>query len=195
LFELPHNAARFVRTYFLRRAYRSRFDEDPRRSYKLQRELQLVSWTLTTIFLKEVMNMDPQRIETIRRVADRLATHVAEENDTRLFKGLSLSGRYGELRRTLVIANANRVRNGSEPLLTFDDFVTVFEFGEDAQRPDWNLARDLVLIRIIEQLHQRGWFKAHADVIAEEEIPEAAEAATEGNQQTLMKGGNELWHS
>ncbi len=177
LFDLPYNAAHFIRTYLLRRAYRkARFAEDPRRSYSLQRELELVSWTLTAIFLKEVMNMDQQRIETIRRVADRLADYVAQSNDMQLFRGLSLSRRYGDLRRVLVIANSNRVKNGSEPLLTFDDFVTVFEFGEDAQRPDWNLARDLVLIRVIEQLHQREWFKAHADAIAEEEITDAAEA-------------------
>ncbi len=177
LFDLPYNAAHFIRTYLLRRAYRrARFAEDPRRFYSLQRELELVSWTLTAIFLKEVMNMDQQRIETIRRVADRLADYVAQSNDMRLFRGLSLSSRYGDLRRVLVMANSNRVKNGSEPLLTFDDFVTVFEFGEDAQRPDWNLARDLVLIRVFEQLHQYGWFKAHADAIAEEEIPEAAEA-------------------
>ncbi len=182
LFNLPNTAAHFVRTYLLRQAYRkTRFEEDPRRSYSLQRELELVSWTLTVIFLKEVMNMDPQRIDTIRRVADSLASYVSESNDSRLFKGLSLSRRYAELRRTLVIANANRVKKGNDPLLTFDDFVTVFEFGEEAQRPDWNLARDLVLIRVIEQLHQREWFKAHADVIAEEEISAVTEVSTEEN--------------
>jgi len=176
LFDLPNNAARFVRTYFLRRAYRGRSEEDPRRAYSLQRELNLVSWTLTAIFLKEVMNMEAHRIETIRRVADRLAESISASNDRQLFRGLWMSGRYGELRRVLVVVNTRRACRGQEPLLTFDDFVTVFEFGEDSQRPDWGLARDLVLIRVIEQLHQQGWFRTHADVIGEEEIPESAEA-------------------
>lgn len=178
LFDLPNNAARFVRTYFLRRAYREprSSEADPRRTYNLRRELNLVSWTLTAIFLEKVMNMDNHRIETIRRIADRLAEEISTENNRQLFRGLWMSRHYGDLRRVLVLANTRRARDDREPLLTFDDFVTVFEFGEDSQRPDWSLARDLVLIRVIEQLHQCGWFQTQADVIGEEEIPESAEA-------------------
>jgi CRISPR-associated protein Cst1 len=55
LFDLPDNAAAFVRMYFLRRAYRYARPEDPRREYRLRRELQLVSWELTRLFLKEVI--------------------------------------------------------------------------------------------------------------------------------------------
>lgn len=185
LFGLPHNAAHFVRTYFLRRAYRGRFEEDPRRFYQLQRELQLVSWTLTAIFLKEVMNMDAHRIETIRRVADRLASYVSVSNDRQLFRGLWMSRRYGDFRRALVTANTRNAQNGKEPLLSFEDFVTVFEFGEESGRPDWNLARDLVLIRVIEQLHQGNWFGSNPDVIAPEEIAQAAvEASNENGNST-----------
>jgi CRISPR-associated protein Cst1 len=185
LFDLPHNAAHFVRTYFLRRAYRDRFEEDPRRAYQLQRELQLVSWTLTAIFLKEVMNMDAHRIETIKRVADRLASYVSVSNDRQLFRGLWMSRRYGDFRRVLVTANTRNAQNGKEPLLSFEDFVTVFEFGEESGRPDWNLARDLVLIRVIEQLHQGNWFGSNPDVIAPEEIAQAAvEASNENGNST-----------
>lgn len=179
LFELPYNAAHFVRTYFLRRAYRGYSSNDPRCAYSLQSDLDLVSWTLTAIFLKEVMSMEASRIDTIRRVADQLASDIATSNDRPLFRGLWMSRRYGDLRRVLVQANTRRAQSGKGLLLTFDDFVTVFEFGEDSQRPDWGLARDLVLIRVIEQLHQQGWFKTHADVIGEEEIPTEIESATE----------------
>lgn len=173
LFDLPHNASRFVRTYFLRQAYKTTYEQDPRRAYSLQRELQLVSWNLTQIFLKEVINMSDDRIKTIKRVADRMADHIRVENDSRLFRSFLLSGRYHELRRALVIANANRVREGNEPLLTFDDFVTIFEYGEDSQRPDWSLARDLLLIGILDQLHQQGWFKQHQEVLTTDEIDSA----------------------
>jgi CRISPR-associated protein Cst1 len=181
LFDLPHNAAHFVRTYFLRRAYRSRFESDPRRLYQLQRELQLVSWTLTAIFLKEVMNMDPHRIETIKRVADRLASYISVSNDRQLFRWLWMSRRYGDFRRALVTANTRNAQNGKEPLLSFEDFVTAFEFSEESGRPDWNLARDLVLIRVIEQLHQGNWFGSNPDVIAPEEIAQAAVEVTNEN--------------
>jgi CRISPR-associated protein Cst1 len=178
---LPHDAAHFIRTYFLRRAYRGRFEGDPRRVYQLQRELSLVSWTLTAIFLKEVMNMDALRIETIKRVADRLTNHVSTSHDRSFFRGLWMSRRYGEFRRVLVSANTRNVQEGREPLLSFEDFVTVFEYGEESGRPDWNLARDLLLIRVIEQLHQGGWFERNPDVITPEEITQVSDEA--GNLQ------------
>ena len=49
-----------------------------------------------------------------------------------------------------------------------------FEEGDDLARTDWRLARDLVLIRIVEQLHQLGWLDQNSDV-----IPENVEAAEE----------------
>lgn len=179
LFDLPHNAARFVRTYFLRRAYRGRFDDDPRRSYELQRELELVSWTLTAIFLEEVMKMEPHRIETIKSIADRLADFMDANDDRKLFRGLSLGGRYADLRRALTIANLRCAKKGEAPLLTFDDFVTIFEYGENSQRPDWSLARDLILIRVVEQLHQREWFKDKPDVIDEEIVAGSTDVVPE----------------
>jgi CRISPR-associated protein Cst1 len=179
LFDLPRNASSFVRTYFLRRAYRSHFIEDPRRVYNLQGELELVSWRLTEIFLKEVMNMESHRIETIKRVADRVAEEIDTTNDRQLFRRLWMSRTYAELRHALVVANTRCAQSGKEPLLTFDDFVTVFEFGEDSQRLDWNLARDLLLIRVIERLHQGGWFSKHADVIEQDEMPASVPIANE----------------
>jgi CRISPR-associated protein Cst1 len=179
LFKLPHEAARFVRTYFLRRAYRSNFVEDPRRAYNLHRELELVSWTLTAIFLEEVMRMTSHSIETIKRIADRIADHISAKDDKRLFRGLWMSRRPWELRRVLVREDTRLAQGGQEPLLTFDDFVTVFELSEDGSRPDWGLARDLILIRVIEQLHRSRWFTTHVDVIGDEEMPEVEEVAAE----------------
>ncbi|MEW6447856.1 MAG: type I-B CRISPR-associated protein Cas8b1/Cst1 [Bacillota bacterium] len=179
LFDLPHNAARFVRTYFLRRAYRFAREEDPRHAYSLQRELQLVSWTLAAIFLKEVMNVNQHRIETIKRIADRIAEHIMAENDRKLFRGLWMSRGPSQLRRVLVMEDTRLVQSGKTPLFTLDDFIELFELHEDSRRPDWDLTRDLILIRVIEQLYRREWFKVHADVIGQEEMTEATEAAAE----------------
>jgi len=41
----------------------------------------------------------------------------------------------------------------------------VFEEGDEIARSDWQLARDLILIRMIEQLYQKGWLGAHPDAI------------------------------
>ena len=44
---------------------------------------------------------------------------------------------------------------------------TVFEEGDEVARPDWRLARDLVLIRMVERLYQLGWIGKNPDAIPE----------------------------
>jgi len=158
LFELPHNAARFIRTYFLRRSYRFARQGDPRREYRLARELELVSWDLTELFLNEVIGMEKNRIEAIRTLGDRIASHIAADNDRRFFQALYRANAYWILRNLLIKASNARLRKGEQPLIGFDEFLLIFEEGEELARVDWALARDLVLIRVIEQLYREGWF-------------------------------------
>jgi CRISPR-associated protein Cst1 len=162
---LPDQAARFLRTYFLRAPWRRAFADDPRRSYSPLAEADLVSWTLTALFLKEVLLVDDVRIKEIRDLGDRLAAYVQAENDRRFFQVMMTETRYGDLRLALIRACAESVRRGRGPLITFDQFIEVFEDGEDLARPDWRLARDLVLIRMIEQLNQNGWLRGHAEAL------------------------------
>lgn len=177
LFELPENSGRFIRTYFLRRAYRFGGEGDPRRNYALAHERELVSWELTRLFLREVIGMDKSRIDAIRNLGDRIAEHVASDNDRRLFQGLYRANQYRILRSMLIKASNDRLRKGNAPLIGFDEFLTVFEDGEEVARADWALARDLVLIRVIEQLHQREWFGRQPDVLEEIGAPEDEGAA------------------
>jgi CRISPR-associated protein Cst1 len=165
LFDLPANAARFVRTYFLRRSYRYARDQDPRRDYSLSRDRDLVSWELTRLFLKEVIGMEKKRIDAIRELGDRIATHIASENDRRFFQALYRVRRYVDLRNLLIKASNARLKKTQPPLLGFDEFLAVFEEGEETARLDWTLARDLVLIRVIEELHKRGWFGKQPEVL------------------------------
>src|SRR5262249_3818887 len=143
LFDLPDNAAAFVRMYFLRRAYRYARQEDPRRGYRLRRELDLVSWELTRVFLKEVIGMERSRIEAIRTPADRVAEHIASDNDRRFFQGLYRVDRYVALRNLLIKASNARLKKGQPPLIGFEEFLRVFEEGDEVARVDWTLARDL----------------------------------------------------
>lgn len=165
LFDLPANAARFVRAYFLRQAYRFARETDPRRDYRLIRQLDLVSWEITHLFLKEVMGVEKNRREAIRSLGDRIVEHIATDNDRRLFQGLYRVNNYRFLRNLLIKASNGRLRKGQPPLIGFDEFLLVFEEGEESPRVDWPLARDLVLIRIIEKLHSQGWFGKQPDVL------------------------------
>lgn len=170
LFTLPDQAPRFVRTYLLRRAYRAGVRrDDPRADYTIQRDLDLISWEFTSLFLRKVMYMERERINLIREVGDRLATYIVEENDNALLQRLNRAKRYQELRVALIRANECRAKAGRSLLMGFDEFIALFEEGEDLPYPQWDLTRDLLLIRILEQLHAHGWFAQHANLLAAEE--------------------------
>lgn len=184
LLKLPDDAARFLRVYFLRRAARQArsSDEDPRTEYSTLAQLDLISWELTRLFLLEVMNMDQTRIEHIRRLGDGLATYVHAENDRRFFRAFFGEMNYSLFRNRLIKADAEWVKRGNPPLITFEQFIEVFEEGDEIARRDWRLARDLVLIRMIEQLHANGWLAQNRDALPEEAPAEAATGAIEDTE-------------
>ncbi len=173
LLTLPDAYPAFIRTYFLRIPRRRVGKGDPRSTYSLQNDLTLISWKMVDLFLRKVVHMERERIEQIRKLGDTLAEYVAEENDRRFFQTFMTAGRYEYMRIALIKASNALVKRGKPPLVTFDQFVEIFEEGEDLPYNDWRLARDLVLIRMIEQLYNRGWLRQHIgalDVLSEEEV-------------------------
>ncbi|RME09904.1 MAG: hypothetical protein D6816_03880 [Bacteroidetes bacterium] len=165
------NGRSFIRTYFLREAHRfARKDKtDPRGQYSTRRQAHLISWKLTEPFLRRIMYMDNERIEQIRQLGDALADYIKEQNDKRFFRAFYVEKRYDYLRTILIKANNAYTKHGHAPFLTLDNYISVFEEGEELARKDWRLARDLVLIRMVEQLHKNGWLGAHEDAIPETE--------------------------
>lgn len=170
LFDLPGNAREFLRTYFLRRPLQKFGRGDPRNNYNLFTEPDLVSWGLTTLFLRSIMNMDKNRIEQIRLLGDRLAAHIQKQDDRRLLKSLYFERQYWRFRAALLRAMYGY--SGDEPLVTFDGYVQIFEPFEETQgveRMDWNLSRDLLLVRIFEMLHQSGYWTAVTETLQTED--------------------------
>ncbi len=168
LFSLPESSARFIRRYLLRAPERRpRLSGDPAVNYSIKGDADLVSWDLTALFLRKVVNMNPNRIEQIRRLGDTLAAYVSGENERRFFQSFLMARRYDDLRALLIRASVARIKGGQAPLVAFDPYIEVFEEGTDLPYTDWRLARDLVLIRMIEQLHHLGWLQTHAEEIVE----------------------------
>lgn len=176
LFRLPGNARAFLRTYFLREAlYYARAEQgDPRGGYSLKDEADLVSWKITERFLWRIMHVDKERIEQIRTMGDRLADYVSGQNDRRFFRDFFTVQRYDYFRTALIKANLAHVRRGHPPIITLGPYIEVFEEGDELARSDWRLARDLVLIRMVECLYQQGWLGSNVDA-----IPEPVEEETE----------------
>lgn len=153
LFDLLENARLFLRTYLLRQPLRKAMKGDPRLAYDLATESDLLSWDLTELFLRRIMLMQKERIDGLRMLGDRLADHIQKNHDRRLLRDLYMARAYWQFRVALLRACKNN--QDGDPLCSFDTYVKIFEEETDFERPDWGLARDLLLIRIFERL-QRG---------------------------------------
>ncbi|NPA06349.1 MAG: type I-B CRISPR-associated protein Cas8b1/Cst1 [Chloroflexi bacterium] len=168
LFALPDQAAAFIRRYFLRRRARRIWDKrDPTQYYDPRQEAHLISWPLTQLFLRKVVRMDQERIEHIRALGDALAEYIIRHNDARFLHQLLLSRAYAPLRMLLLRASYREIRRGRPPLVTLERFLAVFEQDEGIPRSDWRLGRDLVFIRLFEQLHANGWLQQHLEVLSD----------------------------
>lgn len=170
LFNLPENAKHFLRTYFLRVALQfSKMESgDPRQKYSTRSETDVVSWKITQEFLRSIMNMEKERIDQIRVMGDRLAEYVSSQNDRRFFREFFTQNRYEYFRNQLLKANLACVKRGNPPIIEFEPYIQVFEEGTELAHADWRLARDLVLIRMIENLYTRNWFSANPDALTDE---------------------------
>ena len=111
--------------------------------------------------------MEPERIEQIRKLGDGIADYIAGQNDRRFFRTFVTERRYNYFRTALINANTAYVRAGHAPFLMLDPYIAVFEDGDDVRRADWQLARDLVLIRVVEQLHEKGWLARNTEAVTE----------------------------
>ncbi|GAB4495739.1 MAG: CRISPR-associated protein Cst1 [Anaerolineales bacterium] len=163
LFSLPQDAPTFIRRYFLRRKVGSIWGkEDPTQTYNPLHESYLISWNLTQLFLKKVLLMEDTRIQHIRNLGDALATYIVTQNDKKFFNAFWMTRSYGEMRMALLRASNAEVRRGNPPIITLDQFLAIFEMGENIPHADWKLGRDLVLIRLFEQLHAQDWLQHNA---------------------------------
>lgn len=173
LFSLPAQAGKFIRVHFLRQAIRLRDNSqtktNPLASFAGWREAECIRWNLTELFLKEVVGMERDRIETIRQLGDQLAAEIVTSNDRKLWEHAYMAQRFAEVRSLLIRQSRKSLQSGRKPIISFDQFLTVFEEGEELAQVDWRLAWDLVLIRLIEQLHTKKWFDQNKEVLESEE--------------------------
>lgn len=176
LFDLPGNAPKFVRRYLLRIPIRNTFEDDPRRGYSLKSDASLVKWKLTQLFLERVMRMKASRIDRIRELGDDLANYVHAENDQKFFTTFyAEQRRYDVLRNALIKVNHAQLKRGKPPVVKLEPYLEVFEDVDENGRSDWRLARDLVLIRMIERLYDLKWIEHHPEALPEVSDDNAAE--------------------
>lgn len=113
--------------------------------------------------------MEQGRINKIKELGETLANYVKAQNDRRFFRSFYIENKYDHFRIALLKANLNHTRQGNPPLITLDQYLAVFEESEEFPRIDWKLARDLVLIYVIECLYQSEYWQTFVQEVNLEE--------------------------
>lgn len=150
-FNLPDNANQFIRKYLFNR-----------------KQIDLISWNITEIFLEEVLDMDPEKIKTIKTVADRFAEHIVSNKDKKFFDNFYFKSKsYLALRSILLKKTNNLAKEEKDSIISFDEYVAIFEKEQDSFK-EWKLSRDLITLRLIEQIREKDP-KMLSNMICEED--------------------------
>lgn len=123
-------------------------------------------YSFVGIYLREILAMDTERIETIKRVADEIARYVMESPDgKRRLRGLETAVKFRDFCSVLRRICLGRAALGAPaPLFTLDEFAEKL-FPEGAL--SFVETRYLILFRLYEQLHD--WLLAQALTVEEED--------------------------
>jgi CRISPR-associated protein Cst1 len=172
-------AARFIRRHLL--SDPSKIYLTPGRETSLgprfgRDDLELIDWELTALFLQKVMGMNKERLDHIRTFADRLADLIDEHNDRRLFRDLVFTAGEWQYRAILTKVQRQYAHDRNSLLFGLDEYLDIFLADDAGDRVSWSLVRDLISIRLVEQLFKNQFFNraGNADIL---ETPEEKEAA------------------
>jgi CRISPR-associated protein Cst1 len=168
-------ARSFVQRHLLQRTSEAlKKVKEPSVSIDLENGLnfELINWPLTGLFLKEVMQVEEKQINNIKCFADRLADYIERNNDKSFFNSLVYAKNSWDMRGALMKAQRNQAKNRNELLFGLQDYLDVFQADDAVGRLDWSLTRDLISIRLIEQLHGRGFFSRedNSELLTETEV-------------------------
>jgi CRISPR-associated protein Cst1 len=132
---------------------------------------------LLALFLKEVIAMERQRIEAIRSLGDRFAQLVKADNDRSLFRKVYEYKRPAQVRGLLLQMSRDLLKNNEKPF-GMQEYMSIFEEGEELTRADFGLAWDLTRMRFMERLYELKWFdsKDNKAVLDEVKTPIDEEA-------------------
>jgi len=133
------------------------------------------NWNLLSHYLKEVLQMDKSRIDTIRKFADEIVDVIKESpNGAKRLSGLERADNYTWYRNVLRKIIKDRIALGKDqPLFTFEEYVEQL-FPDGAL--GWKETQDLILFRIYEKLH--NWLLKQG-IVKEETEEEESEVESE----------------
>jgi len=134
------------------RVYRNLLEGHSIVSYFLNQDRTVVGgWGILTFYLREVRKMETKRIETIKRVSDKIAEIIRLKDNTKRLFAIERANSYESLRGVLLRLIKDNITLGSSDSLLSLDELTQDLFPEGAFR--WRETRDIILFRLYEILH------------------------------------------
>lgn len=128
------------------------------------------NWEIFSYYLKEVREMDKNRIEVLKKVGDKISNYIRQTDNTKRLFALETAKSYEEMRNVLLKITKDMIANKMDvPLFTTDEFLNDL-FPKGAL--EWKETRDILLFRIYEKLSD--YIKEKKEII--EEIEEKEEA-------------------
>ncbi len=136
------------------------------------------SWRLLSFYCSEVLGLDKEALEFVKRVADRIVETVEKLPDNKLsrrVRELERAEKLYQFESFFIRVEKDRQELGiPEALMSFDDFARILtSYGEDLN-VSWKTVKNLLLFRIYEKLHDR-LMKASPEEAGESEEEEEFE--------------------
>ena len=108
-------------------------------------------WAVVEGYMRSVRGMNQQRINRIRDLSDNIAICIRESKKPRRISDIASARDLPSFRNQLQLIMRDWQKLGKEePLTTFDDYTAVLLPGDYR---GWTEVRDLMVIRLYEQLH------------------------------------------
>lgn len=115
-----------------------------------------LEWEIVEIYLKEVLEMEQNRIDAIKNLGDKLADIIKKENLKKILGNIEGAKNYSTMLNQLRLVWRKHIAKGEkEPLIRFDDFIYM-TFSENLYNL-WRETRELLIFRIFEVLQPTGW--------------------------------------
>ena len=122
--------------------------------------------------------MNPERIALIRSFADQLAELIDKNNDKKLFRDLVFTESEYRYRGVLSRVQRQYAQDRKKLVISFEQYVDLFLDTSADEKYRWSLVRDLISIRLVEALLEKGFFgrSGNEQVLAQSEEREAVAA-------------------
>lgn len=140
-------------------------------------------WNLLAFYCLEVLGMDEKSLEFIKNVGDRLVETLEKLPENKIrdrVRELERAEKRYQFETFFVRLQKDRLELGmGKPLLSYDEFASILTaYGED-MNVSWRTAKNLLLFRIYERLHDKLAKLSDDAEVQNEKVPEMIYAGGE----------------